>query len=158
MSGSSARNPRKARARRSSRRLSSPQSPDPGPPWKRLNVTTRSRGAGSERAGATVIRRPRTARTAARRTTRSVRERLARRREDAPDVGHGGALAGEADEGNVVGGDATDGRLQREERALHDRGGDLGAGAEALGRLVHDERSEERRVGKECRSRGAPDQ
>src|SRR2546425_7991157 len=43
---------------------------------------------------------------------------------------------------DVVGGDATDGRLQREEGSLDDRGGDLGARAKALGRFVHD-RSEE---------------
>src|SRR2546425_8430881 len=40
---------------------------------------------------------------------------------------------------DVVGGDATDGCLQREEGSLDDRGGDLGARAKALGRFVHDE-------------------
>src|SRR5881397_726751 len=46
------------------------------------------------------------------------------------DPGHVGdvrLLAREADERHVVGGHASDGRLERQKRAVHDRGGDFGA-------------------------------
>src|SRR5215813_2668138 len=70
-----------------------------------------------------------------------VREGLAGRGEHARGVGHGGLLPREAGERHVVGGDTADGGLEREERALHDGGRDLRAGAEAPGRLVHHERA-----------------
>src|SRR3989475_157862 len=46
MSGSSARSSRRTRARRCSRRRSSPHSPDVAQPWKRVNDTTRRRTSG----------------------------------------------------------------------------------------------------------------
>src|SRR5206468_163306 len=58
---------------------------------------------------------------------------------DTRDVGDVRLLAREADERYVVRGDAAHGRLEVEERALHDGRGDLGAGAEAPRRLVDDD-------------------
>src|SRR5215510_3264124 len=63
---------------------------------------------------------------------RSEREGLAGGGEDARHVGDVGLLAREAHERHIVRGHATDGRFEREKRAVHDRGGDLGAGPEAL--------------------------
>src|SRR5438552_16679852 len=71
----------------------------------------------------------------------SEREGFADGGDDARDVGHVRLLAGEADERDVVGGHAADRRFEREERAVHDRGRDLGARPEAPRRLVYDDRA-----------------
>src|SRR2546425_577829 len=126
-SGSSARSSCATISRRSSRRWASPVSPEEAPPCRRLKVTTRSGRGGSAAATAPApsSRMARNASHPASRTGRSVRERVARGGEDPGDVGDVRPLAGEADEGDVAGGHAPERRLQREERGLHDGGGDL---------------------------------
>src|SRR6266545_4170275 len=69
----------------------------------------------------------------------SEREGRARGGDDPGHVGDVRLLAREADERHVVRGHASDRRLERQKRAVHDRGGDFGAGAEAARRLVDDD-------------------
>src|SRR3989442_13084286 len=63
----------------------------------------------------------------------SEREGRARGGDDPGHVGDVRFLAREADERHVVRGHASDRRLERQKRAVHDRGGDFGARAEAAG-------------------------
>src|SRR5262245_31367601 len=107
-----------------------------------LKVTTRTvrAGAGWLAAGAPAARTAQSASPAIRRT-RSVGGRLASGGQHAPGIGNVGPLACEADERDVPGRHPANGSFQREEGTLHDRCGDLGAGAEASRRLVDDDRA-----------------
>src|SRR2546428_2346479 len=69
----------------------------------------------------------------------SEREGRARGGDDPGHVGDVRFLAREADERHVVRRHASDRRLERPKRAVHDRGGDFGARAEAARRLVDDD-------------------
>src|SRR5213593_2381959 len=71
----------------------------------------------------------------------SEREGRARGGDEPGHVGDVRLLAREADERHIVRGHASNRRLEREEGAVHDRGGDLGARAEAPRRLVDDDRA-----------------
>src|SRR5262245_14643375 len=121
MSASRARSPSIVIATRRSRRPSSPQRPEDGPPWKTLKVTTVSGLSGAAAADPAVMSTIAKSVSQATGTRGSERERLADRDHDAGDVGDRGPLAREAGEGHVVGRDAPDRRFEREERALHDR-------------------------------------
>src|SRR5262245_60705962 len=143
MSASRARSPSIVIATRRSRRPSSPQRPEDGPPWKTLKVTTVSGLSGAAAMGVAIMSTiaKSVSQATAGRTSGSERERLAGRGHDAGHIGDRGALAREARERHVVGRDAPDRRLEREERAVHDRGRDLRARSEAPRRLVDDDRA-----------------
>src|SRR5439155_1168698 len=97
--------------------------------------------AEAARTSSSVTRPPGPVPRTVRRSTPSSRasRRVAGGGGDTRDVGDVRLLAREADERYVVRGDAAHGRLEVEERALHDGRGDLGAGAEAPRRLVDDD-------------------